>query len=151
MIAEADLVGPGDDPAAGTTGSGAAISATRARRIACDSQVSRIVFGPDSVPVDLGRAQRVVSPDQRRALTARDRTCVFAGCAAPNWWCEAHHVLEWINDGPTDLDNLGLLCERHHTKVHHGFRIHRDTDGTWHTYRPDGTEITLAPPLGLAA
>ncbi|MGZ4569070.1 MAG: endonuclease, partial [Blastococcus sp.] len=43
--------------------------------------------------------------------------------------------------------NSGLLCERHHTKVHHGFRIERDPDGRWHTYRPDGTEIVI--PLRL--
>src|SRR5215213_5702326 len=150
MIDEKDLVDPRPCPGAGSTGTGALISATRARRIACDSQVSRIVFGPDSVPKDLGRQQRVVSPAQRRALGARDGGCVFAGREAPNWWCEAHHVLEWVFDGPTDLDNLGLLCERHHTKVHHGFRIDRDPDGRWHTHRPDGTEIVLHEPL-LAA
>jgi hypothetical protein len=108
------------------------------------------VFGPGSVPTDLGRAQRVVSPAQRRALDARDDGCVFAGCEAPNWWCEAHHVLEWVFDGPTDLDNLGLLCERHHTKVHHGFRVERQPDGRWRTYRPDGTEILLRPHLSAA-
>ncbi len=151
MIDEAELVDPGGDPAAGTTGTGAVISATGARRIACDSQVSRIVFGPGSVPKDLGRTQRVVTPDQRRALSARDGSCVFAGCEAPYWWCEAHQVLEWIDDGPTDLDNLGLLCERHHTKVHHGFRIERQPDGRWRTWRPDGTEIVLNPPLPGAA
>ena len=34
--------------------------------------------------------------------------------------CQAHHVREWDNDGPTDLDNLALLCRRHHTSVHEG-------------------------------
>jgi hypothetical protein len=58
-----------------------------------------------------------------------------------------HHLLEWINGGPTSLDNSGLLCERHHTKVHHGYRITRDPDGRWHTHRPDGTEIHLLQPL----
>ena len=151
MISEADLVDPATGPGAATTGTGALLSAAKARRIACDSQVCRIVFGPDSVPVDLGRSQRVASPAQRRALDARDGSCVFAGCQAPSWWCEAHHVLEWAFDGPTDLDNLGLLCERHHTKVHHGFRVERRPDGRWHTYRPDGTEILLHPPLHDAA
>ncbi|HEV7213006.1 MAG TPA: endonuclease, partial [Blastococcus sp.] len=49
--------------------------------------------------------------------------------------------------GETSEENSGLLCERHHTKVHHGFRIQRDPDGRWHTYRPDGTEILI--PLRL--
>jgi hypothetical protein len=142
-IDEQDLLDPHPGPGAGTTGTGALISAAGARRIACDSQVSRIVFGPGSVPLDLGRSQRVVSPAQRRALEARDTGCVFAGCGAPNWWCDAHHLLEWVFDGPTDLENLGLLCERHHTKVHHGFRVERQPDGRWRTWRPDGTEIVL--------
>jgi hypothetical protein len=150
MIDEADLVDPSTDARTGSSGTGALVSAARARRVGCDSQVSRIVFGPDSVPKDLGRTQRVVSPAQRRALDARDGSCVFAGCEAPNWWCEAHHVLEWMFDGPTDLDNLGLLCERHHTKVHHGFRIERQPDGRWRTWRPDGTEIVVAPPARAA-
>ena len=142
-----DLADPATGHGAATSGAGAALSAARARWIACDSTVSRIVLGPDSVPLDHGRTQRVVTPAQRRALDVRDRGCVFAGCEAPTWWCEAHHVLEWIFDGPTDLDNLGLLCERHHTKVHHGFRIERQPDGIWRTYRPDGTEILLTPSL----
>jgi hypothetical protein len=55
-----------------------------------------------------------------------------------------------MNGGETSLDNSGLLCERHHTKVHHGFRIVRDPDGRWHTYRPDGTEILPPAPLSFA-
>ena len=145
MIDEDSLVEPGNDPAAAVSGTGATLSAVQARRTACDSQVTRIVFGPDSQPTDLGRTRRVVSPGQRKALDARDRSCVFTGCTAPNWWCEAHHLLEWINGGPTDLTNLGLLCERHHTKVHHGFRIERQPNGRWRTYRPDGTENLAEP------
>ena len=61
-----------------------------------------------------------------------------------------HHLLEWINGGATILENSGLLCERHHTKAHHGFEIRRDPGGRWHTYRPDGTEILIHEPL-LAA
>jgi hypothetical protein len=58
-----------------------------------------------------------------------------------------HHLVEWALGGQTSAANSGLLCERHHTKVHHGFRVERDTAGRWHTYRPDGTEIlTLARP-----
>jgi hypothetical protein len=45
------------------------------------------------------------------------------------------------------LENSALLCERHHTKVHHGFRVERPPDGRWRTWRPDGTDILLAEPL----
>ena len=50
-------------------------------------------------------------------------------------------MIHWLFGGETSLENSGLLCERHHTQVHHGFRVERDTAGRWHTYRPDGTEI----------
>ncbi len=52
--------------------------------------------------------------------------------------------MHWIDGGDTSLDNSALLCERHHTKVHHGFSVVRQPDGRWHTYRPDGTEILVA-------
>ena len=74
----------------------------------------------------------------------------FAGCGAPSYWCDVHHFVEWIFGGATSLENSALLCERHHTKVHHGYRIERDPGGRWHTYRPDGTEILLAPPPPVA-
>jgi hypothetical protein len=53
--------------------------------------------------------------------------------------------------GETSLDNSALLCEHHHTKVHAGFRIERQPDGTWRTWRPDGSEILIHPPLVPAA
>src|SRR4051794_7695189 len=141
-----DLLDPSAGPAAAEMGFGATISAARARWVACDADITRIVLDPDGVPLDLGRTQRLVTPALRRAVEARDGHCVFAGCDAPHHWCEVHHVLEWIVGGETSLDNSGLLCERHHTQAHHGFRIHRDQAGRWHTYRPDGTEIhTIRP------
>jgi Domain of unknown function (DUF222) len=132
---------------AAETGFGARISAARARWLACDGVITRMVMGPDGLPLDVGRTQRVVPAHIRRAVEMRDGQCVFAGCTAPTHWCDVHHRLEWINGGATSLDNSALVCERHHTKVHHGFRIERDPGGRWHTYRPDGTEILIGPPL----
>ena len=54
-----------------------------------------------------------------------------------------------LHDGETSLENSALLCERHHTKVHHGFRVTRLPDGRWRTYRPDGTEILIPAPLRI--
>ena len=102
------------------------------------------------MPIHHGRTKRLVSPQLRRAVVAADRHCIFAGCQAPHYWCDVHHVLHWLDDGETCPENSGLLCERHHTKVHHGFRVERDPTGRWHTYRPDGTEILMPEPL-LAA
>jgi hypothetical protein len=134
---------------------GAMISAARARWLACDAGISRIVFGPDGAPTELGRTHRVVPPQLRRAVEVRDRHCVFAGCAAPTHWCDVHHLVHWIDDGATTLDNSALLCERHHTKVHHGFRIERPTRRAMahlaprrHRDPPDGRPDHLTPSLG---
>ena len=141
-----DLVDPHPGAGAGRTGFGAMISAARARWLACDSVVSRVVMGPDGQLLDLGRTHRVVPPHLRRAVEIRDRHCVFAGCDAPSHWCDVHHVLEWLaHDGDTSLENSALLCERHHTKVHHGFRVERQPGGRWRTWRPDDTEIVVLP------
>jgi hypothetical protein len=142
-----DLVDPHTGPGVAHTGFGAQVSAARARILACDGNVTRIVFGPDRHVLELGRDKRLFPPHIRRALDVRDKGCVFAGCHAPTWWCDAHHLVHWIDGGETSEDNGALLCERHHTKVHHGFRIERQPDGRWRTYRPDGTEILMPEPL----
>jgi hypothetical protein len=74
-----------------------------------------------SVVVDVGRATRTVSTAQRRALNSRDGGCQWPGCDRSASWSAAHHLKHWTKDrGPTDLDNLVLLCHRHHTMVHEG-------------------------------
>ena len=50
--------------------------------------------------------------------SSRDRHCTYPGCDVPGQWCDAHHLIHWADHGPTDTDNAGLLCERHHTIVH---------------------------------
>ncbi|MGY2129523.1 DUF222 domain-containing protein [Blastococcus sp. SYSU DS0617] len=148
----ADLVDPHSTGAgAGRTGFGGIISAAKARWLACGGNVTRVVIGPDSQPLDLGRNTRLFPPHLRRAVEVRDRHCVFAGCDAPSYWCDVHHLVHWIDDGDTDLDNSALLCERHHTKVHHGFRVERQPDGRWQTWRPDGTEIVISEPFLVSA
>jgi hypothetical protein len=142
-----DLVDPSIGPGAGQTWFGSQISAARARWLACDGNISRIVFGPDGHSMDYGRTHRVVPHQLRKQVELRDGQCVFAGCAAPSYWCDVHHVIHWIDGGETNLANSALLCESHHTKVHHGFRIERQPDGRWRTWRPDGTEIVLHAPL----
>ncbi|MFQ1000578.1 DUF222 domain-containing protein [Modestobacter sp. SSW1-42] len=142
-----DLVDPADGPGAADLGFGAVVSAARARYLACDGSISRIVMGPGGVPLDLGRDHRVVTPGLRKAVERRDGSCVFAGCEAPTHWCDVHHLVHWAHGGETSLENSALLCERHHTKVHHGFTVERDPGGRWRTHRPDGTEILLGPLL----
>ncbi len=68
----------------------------------------------------VGRDHRIVPPRLRRALEVRDRHCVAAGCRVEPARCHAHHVREWSDGGASDLDNLALLCPRHHRLVHEG-------------------------------
>jgi hypothetical protein len=146
-----DLVDGNAGAGAARTGFGGVVSAARARWLACDGNVTRIVIGPEGQPLDLGRTYRVVPPHLRRAVEIQDRSCVFAGCDAPTHWCDVHHLVHWIDGGDTSLDNAALLCERHHTKVHHGFRIERQPDGRWCTWRPDGIEIVVPEPFLVSA
>jgi HNH endonuclease len=67
-----------------------------------------------SQPLDVGRASRVGQPAQRTALAVRDGGWMVPGCDRPLAWCEAHHLLHWLDGGPTDLANLALVCRAHH-------------------------------------
>ncbi|MCO7220090.1 HNH endonuclease signature motif containing protein [Klenkia sp. PcliD-1-E] len=142
LIQLEDLADPDTRPAATRLGSGATASNTVARQAACDGDVARVLLGPDGLPLDVGRAHRLVPAHIRRAAEVRDGGCVFTGCHAPAWWCDAHHLIHWIDGGATSLENTALLCERHHTQVHHGYRLKWDPDDRcWRTFRPDGREI----------
>lgn len=90
-----------------------------ATMLLCDAQVSPLHLDDCGHPLNYGRTLRFATPEQRWALAVRDGGCVFPGCDAPASWCQAHHVLTWERDnGPTDVDNMVLLCQRHHTYVH---------------------------------
>jgi Domain of unknown function (DUF222)/HNH endonuclease len=105
--------------APGELGWGGPISAEAVRRIGCDAGISRVITDPASVPLDVGREQRTVTAGQWAALVVRDRGCAFPGCTRPAEWCIAHHIVHWADGGPTDLDNLVLLCGHHHRAIHH--------------------------------
>ncbi|MCP3798406.1 HNH endonuclease [Allokutzneria sp. A3M-2-11 16] len=95
-------------------------SAGSVRLVACDAEVMPVVLGGESLPLDVGRSRRLATVTQRRALAVRDKGCAFPGCDRPPAWTEAHHVVHWIDGGPTDLGNLVLLCSHHHHVVHQG-------------------------------
>lgn len=103
---------------AGTFPGGQPMSAQAARRLACDAELIPVVLGARSEVLDVGRAQRLVTPAIWRALVVRDQHCAFPGCQRLPEACDAHHVVHWADGGPTSLDNLALLCRRHHTIVH---------------------------------
>lgn len=105
------------------------ISAEAARRLACDARVVPVVLGAKSEPLDVGRVSYTVPAGMRRAVIARDRGCAFPGCAVVAAWCECHHVRHWADGGETRIDNLVLLCGRHHRLVHHSQWQVRIRDG----------------------
>jgi len=113
------------------------ISAKAVERLACDCSVTRILLDSDSMVIDVGRAKRVISGPQRKALNVRDRGCVWPGCDRPASWSSGHHLVHWIRNGPTDLPNLCLLCFRHHWMVH---------EGGWQIIRTDDRSILTIPP-----
>jgi hypothetical protein len=86
--------------------------------IACDGNISRVIMFGKSEVLDLGRTSRIASNAQFRALIARDRHCQAPGCHEPPSRCQAHHKWHWTRGGPTDLDNLELLCWYHHRQRH---------------------------------
>src|SRR5438094_628684 len=113
------------------------ISAAAVQRMACDCSVTRVLLSQESVTIDVGRAKRIVSAPLKRALKARDGHCRWPGCERPASWCDGHHVIHWIDGGGTDLDNLVLLCRRHHRMVH---------EGGWQLIKTEsGQIITIAP------
>jgi hypothetical protein len=121
------------------------VSAETSQRIACDASVVVVQHGSDGTLLDVGRKTRTIPSAIRRALAARDRGCKFPGCTARR--CDGHHITHWADGGPTRLDNLILLCRRHHRAVHEeGFRVVRAEDGTAIFFRPDGSRLEVAPP-----
>lgn len=121
-----------------------------ARRIACDASVMRVVMAGRSQPLDVGRRTAVISAALRRAVIVRDDHCRFPGCDRPHTWCDAHHVTHWADGGATALENLMLLCRRHHRMIHRpgGFRLAIE-DGRPVFRRPDGSPLDdRAPPRG---
>lgn len=111
------------------------VSAETVRRWACDATIIPAVLNSCGEDVNLGRAERYFTPAQIKRLWLRDRHCTYPGCDAPASWCDAHHLIHWLDNGPTDLTNAALLCQRHHTVVHsqryHGW-VEHDEHGRRH-------------------
>jgi hypothetical protein len=97
-----------------TTGSDDQMPVSDLLELATEAEIVSVLFDPSGGISSYGRARRLASCGQRQALAARDRGCSFPGCTRPPAWCEAHHVIAWIDGGPTDLSNLCLVCSFHH-------------------------------------
>lgn len=84
-----------------------------ARRIALNAGVSRLIVGPASQPLDVGRSTRLVTPAIRRALEHRDRGCVVDHCDIPAHLCEADHIAGWALGAGTSIHEMALCCPFH--------------------------------------
>ncbi len=131
------------DTLAGRTGApagelegGGTVPAATVQRYACDTAISHIT-GKGELDHELNQASRTIPASTRRALEARDQHCVFPGCDRPLSWCDGHHLVWWINGGPTELPNLALLCRHHHRMVH---------EEGWTLERRDGRFKASPPP-----
>lgn len=119
-----------------------ALTAGQLRRLACEADLIPFVLGGASEVLDQGRKRRLATPAQRRALWIRDRGCTFPHCTMPAQWTEVHHARSWwARGGHTNLNDMTLLCRRHHTWVHsHDPEVTLTPTGpTWHLHRCHGT------------
>ena len=134
VIAHTDAI-TGTDPDARCEIPGTGpIPRSELERLACEAELFGILFDGHGLPLWHGRRTRTATPQQWRTLVVRDRGCVLCG-AAPSY-CHAHHIVAWTApaEGPTDIDNLVLVCNRHHHHIHqHHLTLTRHSDGQWTT------------------
>ncbi|HEX6299463.1 MAG TPA: DUF222 domain-containing protein [Acidimicrobiia bacterium] len=106
-----------------------------ARRLGCDSVVEWVITR-DGQPIGIGRKSRKIPDWLRRLVHHRDGGCCqHPGCGNTRW-LQVHHIIPWAQDGPTDLDNLILLCSVHHRWVH---------EKGWHITGPPQTRVFRRP------
>src|ERR1700710_2034020 len=87
------------------------ISPETAEYLTCDAR--RLTIKRHGRDLLHSRVERCASYAQMRALLARDKHCRYPGCTADRE-LEAHHILAVEEHGETLLENLLLLCTRHH-------------------------------------
>ena len=111
----------------------------------CDCVIHRVLHRGSAI-LDYGRATRTIPNNLFRAVACRDGGCRFPGCDRPVNWTQGHHIQHWRNGGPTALQNILLLCTKHHTMVHkHNWTINLEPDGQATFTKPDGQQRTSKP------
>jgi len=126
-----------DGDGGGAIQGGCHIEMPSVTELVCESWIT-VVTRRKGEPVTITSPTRLATPAQQRALLARDRTCRFPGCGR-SFYLKAHHIVYWEDSGPTQIDNLVLLCQMHHTLIHKpGWRLRRDRDGRFWFTAPDG-------------
>jgi hypothetical protein len=127
------------------------VSREVARRLACDAKVLVSADAPDGRSLNLGRARRDPSDAQRMEIRRRDKGCRFPGCSHTEF-TDVHHVRHWVDNGPTDLENLVELCDHHHRCVHEmGWKISGDANAELTFESPTRRRSTSTPSPTLTA
>jgi len=86
--------------------------------LTCDA-TCEVWFERHGQVIGAGRATRSINRRLRRALEHRHPTCAVPGCGATRG-LHAYHIRHWEDGGPTELDNLVLVCPYHHRLHHRG-------------------------------
>jgi hypothetical protein len=122
------------------------------QRLLCDAGVHRVVTAGRSTVLDYGTTTRTIPAPLWAALVVRDGHCRFPGCDRPPEWCEGHHLRFVSDGGPTRLDNLAMLCSRHHHICHcPGWQAKLLPDATLEVTTPDGRVMSSRPPPAISA
>jgi 5-methylcytosine-specific restriction protein A len=129
------------------TETGGTVAPDIAEMLRCDAAIHRLLIDGRSAILDYGRSVRSTPVDLYNAILARDQHCRWPGCNRPASHCDAHHVQWWERDGRTGIENLVLLCRRHHRRLHHtNWQAKPLPDGTLEITDPDGHTETTTPP-----
>ncbi|WKK61299.1 HNH endonuclease signature motif containing protein [Corynebacterium sp. P3-F1] len=106
------LAGQGDETVVGLSDGTTMTGAEYLARF-CGEDLEVALFHPQAGPVNLYTGHRFANQKQRDLARATLTTCPVPECrhAADN--CEVHHVTPWARGGPTNMDNLSILCRYH--------------------------------------
>jgi hypothetical protein len=108
------------------------VSASDARRLACNAGLVPAVLGGRSQVLDLGRSERFFNEAQHTALATVYDACAIEGCDRPYAWADLHHETPWVQRGNTDLKDAVPACGFHHRRLHdprYSQVIRRDAGG----------------------
>ena len=129
------------------TGSGVVVDPVEVVVAAIMGRVRRVVVDGAGVVVDAGRRRRFFTANVAEIVRTLQTRCTWPGCTRPARGSQLDHAIPWTGGcGPTSAANANILCGHHNRVKNRGFHTWRDPHGTWHTTRPDGTEITPRPP-----
>lgn len=125
---------------------GTTLSIPTALRLGCDAHKEIVIEDDVGAPIGIGRKSRQVPHWLYRQLRHRDRGCRYPGCGRTRW-VNAHHIVHWAHGGPTDRENLVLLCNRHHRLLHEGgWKITGHPEHELRFIRRDGSAVRAGPP-----